>query len=231
MKLVGLNEARGFCLVKQIETDTVLLSVSNWRKGGLELWIWGNGLDFIECEIVRVWEGLREQAKDRETETKEMKTEEMRKSEKGRRRREWEAMSIRALGVWVWVSVSESTNWRRVETEQVVRVVTCESLRDIIHILPISLPPLDFLFILHYNRWFKLGFDATVTGHIMVSFTSSIPFILNFILWWTVDAGVGKVWALGLGLGSGHGMSCSVLTWWTATLPTQMSSLLFIFLL
>ena len=132
MKLVGLNEARGFCLVKQIETDTVLLSVSNWRKGGLELWIWGNGLDFIECEIVRVWEGLREQAKDRETETKEMKTEEMRKSEKGRRRREWEAMSIRALGVWVWVSVSEATNWRRVETEQVVRVVTCERLRDII---------------------------------------------------------------------------------------------------
>ena len=63
-----LNEARGFCLVKQIETDTVLLSVSNWRKGGLELWIWGNGLDFIECEIVRVWEGLREQAKNRETE-------------------------------------------------------------------------------------------------------------------------------------------------------------------
>ena len=54
MKLVGLNEAHGFCLVKQIETDTVLLSVSNWRKGGLELWIWGNGLDFIECEIVRV---------------------------------------------------------------------------------------------------------------------------------------------------------------------------------
>ena len=72
-----------------------------------------------------------------------------------------------------------------------------------IHILPISLPPLDFLFILHYNRWFKLGFDATVTGHIKVSLTSSIPFILNFILWWTADAGVGKVWALGLGLGSG----------------------------
>ena len=130
MKLVGLNEARGFCLVKQIETNTVWLSVSNWRKGGLELWIWGNGLDFIECEIVRVWEGLREQAKDRETETKEMKTEEMRKSEKGRRRREWEAMSIRALGVWVWVSVSEATNWRRVETEQTCEC--CESLRDII---------------------------------------------------------------------------------------------------
>ena len=111
MKLVGLNEARGFCLVKQIETNTVWLSVSNWRKGGLELWIWGNGLDFIECEIVRVWEGLREQAKDRETETKEMKTEEMRKSEKGRRRREWEAMSIRALGVWVWVSVSEGWSY------------------------------------------------------------------------------------------------------------------------
>ena len=54
MKLVGLNEARGFCLVKQIETNTVWLSVSNWRKGGLELWNWGNGLDFIECEIVRV---------------------------------------------------------------------------------------------------------------------------------------------------------------------------------
>ena len=44
---------------------------------------------------------MREQAKNRETETKEMKTEEMRKSEKGRRRREWEAMSIRGVGVGV----------------------------------------------------------------------------------------------------------------------------------
>ena len=25
-----------------------------WRNSSLELWIWGNGLDFIECEIVRV---------------------------------------------------------------------------------------------------------------------------------------------------------------------------------
>ena len=25
-----------------------------WRNSSLELWVWGNGLDFIECEIVRV---------------------------------------------------------------------------------------------------------------------------------------------------------------------------------
>ena len=57
MKLVGLNEARGFCLVKvlnKLKQIRLLLSVSNWRNGSLELWIWGNGLDFIECEIVRV---------------------------------------------------------------------------------------------------------------------------------------------------------------------------------
>ena len=57
MKLVGLNEAHGFCLVKvlnKLKQIRLLLSVSNWRNGSLELWIWGNGLDFIECEIVRV---------------------------------------------------------------------------------------------------------------------------------------------------------------------------------
>ena len=40
---------------------------------------------------------MREKVKTRESETEEMKTEEMRKSEKGRRRREWEAMSIRGV--------------------------------------------------------------------------------------------------------------------------------------
>ena len=77
-----------------------------WRNSSLELWIWGNGLDFIECEIVRVWEGLREQVKNRESETEEMKTEEMRKSEKGRRRREWEAMSM------TWRSWTLSLKWK-----------------------------------------------------------------------------------------------------------------------
>ena len=96
MKLVG------FVWLNKLKQIRLLLSVSNWRNSSLELWIWGNSLDFIECEIVRVWEGLREQAKNRETETKEMKTEEMRKSEKGRRRREWEAMSIRGVGVCLW---------------------------------------------------------------------------------------------------------------------------------
>ena len=162
-------------------------------------------------EFERVWESKQR--------TERLRLKKWRLKRWGRVKREGGGVNGKPcpLGVWVWVSVSEATNWRRVETEQ-----TFERY----HILPISLPPLDFLFIFHYNRWFKLGFDATVTGHIMVSFTSSIPFILNFILWWTVDAGVGKVWALGLGLGSGQGMSCSVLTWWTAT---QMSSLPFYF--
>ena len=143
-------------------------------------------------EFERVWESKQR--------TERLRLKKWRLKRWGRVKREGGGVNGKPcpLGVWVWVSVSEATNWR-VKTE--------ENLERY-HILPISFPPLDFLFTLDYNRWFKLGFDATVTGHIKVSLTSSIPFILNFICderlmrvlgrceLWVLGWAVGKAWAV-----------------------------------